>query len=168
MKWTRLYGLEATFPIGGAAAEFEDAVDLIGRNVPLFDRANEMLVFGEEGHFLYARECMAARDLLAEPIELLLLLEGTRRESLYDDYAIASQAGNAFLDLALTAVFSLKATKPGAEPVPAYHQLREHLVASVDGSSETAASAFAIDRQLSELAVRIASAYGCTVEWLFH
>ncbi|MFC5403037.1 hypothetical protein [Cohnella soli] len=175
MKWTRLYGLEAIIANPSDVARFEGAVNRLERTVPLTDRVNELLVFQEEQNFDNARTYLESCGMAIERVDLLSLpIERTREEPLYADYAIVTPAGNAFLDLALSALFILNAAKPGAEPAPAYQQLQEHLIAVVDleaASGEIGPhideSAYAIDRQLAELADRIASAYGCSVKWLF-
>jgi len=95
-------------------------------------------------------------ELLQLPPDLL------EKGELYEDYVFMTDSNHIVVDLALTALFSLNAIKPSAEPAPALLQLTEHLIGSVRQHEQVI---HLLDRQLTELAERIARAYGCEALW---
>ncbi|KIL34665.1 hypothetical protein SD71_18535 [Cohnella kolymensis] len=157
------YGLDMQLPDGKLPGFYAQIVKGIADRAPLFDRHKELLIFDTAESYSPVEELLRHYRVPSERITLLVLpSEGTEHGELYEDYVIETRAENAFADLALTAAFSLQSLKPSAEPAPALMQLKEHLIASFTAGDERL---HLIDRQLTELAERIAQAYRCTVEW---
>lgn len=164
MKLDIKYGLDMHLPDGKLPGFYAQIVKGIAERAPLFDRHKELLIFDSPESFPAVEELLNHYRVPAERCELLVLpWEGMDPGELYEDYAILTRAENAFADLALTAAFTLKELKPDAESAPALMQLKEHLIGSFTAGDATV---HVMDRQLTELADRIAQAYGCTVEWL--
>jgi len=86
----------------------------------------------------------------------------------FGDFAfIGARSSCVYLDSAYIAIFRLIAAKPEAEPAPALIQLEEHLIATVSEPGDEEKQHWqVIERQLTELADRIALAYRCDIEWL--
>jgi hypothetical protein len=163
MQLDKKYGLDMHLPDGKLPGFYAQIVKGIAERAPLFDRHKELLIFDSPESYPAVEELLNHYRVPAERCELLVLpLEGMHPGDFYEDYVILTRAENVFADLTLTAVFSLTASKPDAEPAPALMQLKEHLVGSFTAGNETV---HLIDRQLMELAERISQAYGCTVQW---
>ncbi|TVY00562.1 hypothetical protein [Cohnella terricola] len=149
----RKFGLEI---YGGRAQE------IAARTSP-FDSYDELLILESEEHL---HSVLVLLDRLKEPYERCeLLWLGTDtwdRGELFADYAFVTDRGNVYVDLKTVAMFSLHAAKPDAEPAPAWLQLQEHLIGSV---TSVGIPLLLIDRQLTELADKIARVYGCSAEW---
>ncbi|MBB6675580.1 hypothetical protein [Cohnella nanjingensis] len=161
----RMQGLEMTLPSGMPPGFLDRIAADIADRTTLFDRHGELLVLDEAGAVPEMVSLLARRDVATSSVPLLLLPEtGLRPGADYADYAFETPAGHAYLDLHLAALFRLTNEEPIAEPAPALLQLEEHLLLSVDEPGGTVWHA--IDRQLTELAERIARVYGCRVAWL--
>lgn len=161
----RKIGLDMHLPDGKLPGFYAQIVKGIAERATLFDRYKELLVFDSEEAIPPVLELLAHYRVSSEHCELVLLpSDGLEQGELYEDYAIVTRNENVFVDLALVALFSLNAAKPDAEPAPALLQLKEHLIGSL---TKNGLEIHLIDRQLSELAERIAKAYGCGVEWLY-
>jgi hypothetical protein len=163
MSLKRLFGLEMNLPDGKIPGFYAQIVKGIAERAPLFDRYKELLIFDSEDHLPAVLQLLEHYRVTSERCDLLLIPpEGFGQGDLYEDYAIVTRNDNLFVDLALTALFTLDAAKPDAEPAPALQQLKEHLIGQWVKDGITL---YFIDRQLTELAERIALAYGCKVEW---
>lgn len=161
----RKYGIDMNLPATKLTEYSTRIGDEIGERAALFDRHDELLVFDSPESRTIAEELLDRRGIDHERVELVRLPEGGAKPGpLFEDYAIVARSGNVFLDLAQVALFSLREKKPDGETAPAFLQLHEHLI--VDIAFGQAVAAFAIDRQWTELADRIAGAYGCEAEWL--
>ncbi|MFC4305622.1 hypothetical protein [Cohnella boryungensis] len=163
MNPVRKFGLELQrFPLPSPTASRELFLGLAEAARPS-DIHEELAVFDSE---LRLHQASLQLEQLGEPfgrIELLQLEEvGLQRGEAFHDYAIVTRNGRIYLDCCLSALFSLHTAKPGAESGPALLQLEEHLIAR---TSCNGLPLYAIDRQLADLAERIARAYGCGVEW---
>jgi hypothetical protein len=165
MNLERKIGLDMHLPDGKLPGFYAQIVKGIADRAPLFDRYKELLVFDSEESIPSVLELLAHYRVPSERCDLVLLpSEYLEQGELYEDYAIVTRNENIFVDLALVALFSLDAAKPDAEPAPALLQLKEHLIGSL---SENGLVIHLIDRQLAELAERIAKAYGCAVDWRY-
>ncbi|MCD9024455.1 hypothetical protein [Cohnella silvisoli] len=165
MKLKRMYGLDMNLPDGKIPGFYAQIVKGIAERAPLYDRYKELLIFDSEDHIPAVLKLLEHYRVTSERCDLLIVpSDGLEQGALYEDYAIVTRNENIFLDLALTAAFSLNAAKPDAEPAPALEQLKEHLIGQWSNDS---AAIYIMDRQLMELAERIAIAYGCSVEWLY-
>jgi hypothetical protein len=163
MKLKRMYGLDMNLPDGKIPGFYAQIVKGIAERAPLFDRYKELLIFDSEDHLPTVHKFLEHYRVSSELCELLSIpSEGLEQGDLYEDYVIVTRNENIFVDLSLTALFSLNAAKPDAEPAPALEQLKEHLIGQWNNESITI---YLMDRQLMELAERIAKAYGCSVEW---
>jgi len=130
---------------------------------PLFDKFDELFIYDTPEQLEAACGQFQVHHVYYEKFNLLHLPAAELvRGDLFEDYAFRTANGNLFVDLAQTAVFALNAAKPEAEPAPAYMQLEEHLIATIAAEG---AHCRLIDRQLAELAERIAQAYGCGIVW---
>jgi len=149
----RKFGLEI---YGGRAQE-------IFSRTSSFDSYGELMILESEDHLHPVIELLERLEEPYERCELLWLGPDTWDcGDLFADYAIVTGRGNVYVDLATVAMFSLHAAKPGAEPAPAWLQLQEHLIGS---ATPDGIPLLLIDRQLTELADKIARVYGCSVEW---
>jgi hypothetical protein len=158
-------GLDMHLPDGKIPGFYAQIVKGIADRAPLFDRYKELLIFESEEHLPPVLELLNKYKVTSERCELLLLPpEGLVQGDLYEDYAIVTRNENVYVDLALTALFSLNKAKPEAELAPALLQLKEHLIGTLSIDN---AAVYLIDRQLTELAERIAVAYGCGVAWRY-
>jgi hypothetical protein len=165
MSLIRKFGLDMNLPDGKIPGFYAQIVKGIAERSPLFDRYKELLIFDSEDHVPAVLQLLEHYRVASERCELLLIPpEGLEQGDLYEDYSIVTRNENVFVDLALTASFTLDAAKPEAEPAPALQQLKEHLIGQWKSGSVTL---YFIDRQLTELAERIALAYGCKVEWKY-
>jgi len=163
MTIKRLYGLEWTGASPDGRERFEEAARRLPEGDGADDTAGDMLVFASEDRAARALKFMSSFPEPVEWVELLRLgFETAVRGPLFEDYVFESRNGSRLVDLSATALFSLRAEKPGAEPAPALSQLEEHLIASLGGEG---GPLFLIDRHLAELAERIARAFGCEVRW---
>lgn len=159
----RKYGLEMQLPEGKMPGFYAQIIKGIADRAPLFDRYKELLIFDSPELLPAAEDLLNHYRVPAERCELLLLpMESMERGPLFEDYVLVSRAENGFADLTLTAAFSLTAAKPDAEPAPALQQLDEHLIGSFRAEN---GHVHLIDRQLAELAEKIAQVYSCGVEW---
>lgn len=135
----------------------------IAERAPLTDRYKELLIFESEAHLPPVMDLLDQYRVLFDRCELIMLhSEQVEAGELFEDYAIVTRNENIFFDLALTAAFTLNASKPEAETAPALMQLQEHLIGQFTNEGQTF---FLIDRQLAQLADKIAEAYRCSVEW---
>ncbi|RKP55250.1 hypothetical protein D7Z26_08555 [Cohnella endophytica] len=165
MEIQRMIGLEMILPEGKPPGFYAHIVKGIADSSPPYDRFKELLIYESEAQLPQALEVLEHYRVPSEHVALLLLpADLIEQGDLYEDYAIVTRNGNAFIDLSLTAVFALNAAKPEAEAAPALLQLKEHLVASLTVDGE---KLHLVDRQLAELAERIAKAYGCGLRWLY-
>ncbi len=165
MNPQRMIGLDMQLPAGKIPGFYAQIVKGIAERAPLFDRFKELLIFDSEEHLPPVLDLLKHYKVYSERCELLLLpQEGLEQGDLYEDYAIVTLNENVYADLALTALFTLNKTKPEAEPAPALLQLKEHLIGTLSIGGD---SVYMIDRQLTELAERIASAYECSVTWQY-
>jgi hypothetical protein len=163
MNLKRMFGLDMNLPEGKIPGFYAQIVKGIAERAPLFDRYKELLIFDSEDDLPAVLQLLEHYRVTSDRCDLLLIPhEGFRQGDLYEDYAIVTRNENLFMDLALTALFTLEAAKPDAEPAPALQQLKEHLIGQWKSDNVTI---YFIDRQLTELAERIALAYRCTVEW---
>lgn len=163
MSLKRLVGLDMHLPDGKLPGFYAQIVKGIAERAPLFDRYKELLIFESDIHLPPVIELLEHYRVSSDRCELILLpSDGMEQGELYEDYAIVTRNENIFADLAQTAVFSLNAAKPDAEPAPALLQLKEHLIGSITTDGLTV---YLIDRQLAELAERIAKAYKCDANW---
>ncbi|MFD0672033.1 hypothetical protein [Cohnella sp. GCM10027633] len=164
----RLYGIDMLLPPSVTDNAIDSALAELGEIALIVDRHGELLAFERreaadiaiatfKRHGIDSERC----ELLRLPREATPLLE---TGALYGDYAIETSAGNVFFDVSLTASFALDATKPEAEPAPALLQLEEHLIGSLRAEE---GSLHLIDRQLANLAERVARAYGCAAIWRY-
>jgi hypothetical protein len=149
-------------PDGKLPGYYAQIVKGIADKVSLFDRYRELLVLEKEQDMAPVLELLRHYNATWDECELILLPElGVEPGGLYADYIFETRSGRLFADMALTSAFRLTKTKPEAEYAPALQQLEEHLIATVQ-ENETW---YLIDRQLSELADRIAVAYNCGTAW---
>jgi hypothetical protein len=158
-------GLEMQLPNGKIPGFYAQIVKGIAQHASLFDRYKELLIFNSNQDLSEVIKLLEHYRVPSERYELLFLpSEGLEQGHLFADYAIITRNENNFIDLALTAVFTLNTSKPDAEPAPALMQLEEHLIGKIVKDSITI---HLLDRQLTELAERVAFAYGCQVNWLY-
>jgi hypothetical protein len=159
-------GLDIQLPEGKLPGFYAQIIKGIAQSAPLFDRYKELLILESEETLPLAIKVLEHYRVPSIRCDLLLLPEaGVEKEELYEDYVIVTRSDNHYVDLALIAVFCLHWAKPEAEPAPALLQLKEHLIGSINKVS--AATLYLMDRQLMELAERIAKAYGCEVKWKY-
>lgn len=165
MYLERKIGLDIQLPDGKIPGFYAQIVKGIAERATLFDRYKELLIFDSDQDLSSVIKLLEHYRVPSERCDLLLLpLEGLEQGDLFADYAISTRNENNLIDLALTAVFTLNALKPDAEPAPALMQLEEHLIGKILMDSVTL---HLLDRQLTELAVKVAAAYGCQVEFLY-
>jgi hypothetical protein len=163
MDLKRMFGLDMNLPDGKLPGFYAQIIKGIADRAPLYDRYKELLIFDSEDHLPAVQQLLEHYRVTSERCDLQLIPpEGFEKGDLYEDYVIVTRNENLFVDLALTALFSLDAAKPGAEPAPALQQLKEHLIGQWMNDGVTL---YLIDRQLMELAERIALAYVCSVKW---
>ncbi|WP_372662993.1 hypothetical protein [Cohnella sp.] len=163
MKLAKMIGLDMHLPAGKLPGFYAQIIKGIAQNAPLYGRYKELLIFKSEDQIPQALKVLEHYRVPSERCDLLLLPpEGLEQDDLFDDYAIITRNENIFVDLALVALFTIHATKPDAEPAPALLQLKEHMIGNISSNNVTM---HLIDRQLKELADRIAKAYSCDVEW---
>jgi hypothetical protein len=156
MNLERKVGLDMELPDGKIPGFYAQIVKGIAQHASLFDSNQDLTA---------VIKLLEHYRVPFERCELLLLpSEGLEQGHLFADYAIITRNENNFIDLTLTAVFILNASKPDAEPAPALMQLEEHLIGKIVKDSVTI---HLLDRQLTELAERVATAYGCQVNWLY-
>jgi len=161
MKMQRKYGME--WPIAPGEPE--------GGSQEAFDQFENLLIYSSRQDALAARSRLpAARLPDAEPCELLMVPSGAglAMSDRFTDFGFIGARGHAYIELAYTAVFRLIANTPEAEPAPAWMQLEEHRIAAIasEEGREDMLAWQVIERQLAELADRVARAYRCTIEWL--
>jgi hypothetical protein len=157
-------GLEMQLPEGKLPGFYAQIVKGIAERAPLLDRYKELLIFDSEAHLPPVIALLEHYRVPFDRCELIMAPpQGVEAGELYDDYAIVTRNENVFFDLSLTALFALDATRPEAEPAPALLQLQEHLIGQFANEGRTV---YLIDRQLTPLADKIASAYRCNVVWL--
>ncbi|QMV40400.1 hypothetical protein [Cohnella cholangitidis] len=161
MGFKKMIGLDMQLPAGKLPGYYAQIVKGIAERAPLTDRYKELLIFNDLPAVI---ELLDHYKVVAERCELLWLpTDGVAPGELYEDYAIVTRNDNIFVDLALTALFALDAAKPDAEPAPALLQLEEHLIGEIRNEEQTI---YMMDRQLTLLADRIATAYKCEIVWL--
>lgn len=173
MIMERMYGLDWPMQPASSSAGDDEAgksrIESAGNR--LFDRFETMLIFRtrEDADSALAGMAEEWRET-AEPLELLMVPDGAERSPFdrYGDFAFHGTNGTAYFDAREVAVFRLRASKPEAEPAPALMQLDEHLIAAIgaEGSAKGSGAWHVIERQLDELAERVARAYRCEIEWL--
>lgn len=174
MIMQRLYGLEwpmNPFPSPDGEEYGRACIEVAG--VRAVDRTDAMLIFRspEEADSALAGMAEEWRGN-AERLELLAIPDSDALSPYdrFDDFAFRGMRGTAYVDARDVAVFRLHATEPEAEPAPALMQLEEHLIAAIaaegTGSAADGGTWHVIERQLAELAERVARAYRCEVEWL--
>jgi hypothetical protein len=163
MSLKKMFGVEMNLPDGKLPGFYAQIVKGIAERAPLYDRYKELLIFDSVDPLPAVLQLLDHYRVPSEQCDLLFIpTEGFGQGDLYEDYAIITRNENLFIDLALTALFFLDASKPGAEPAPALEQLKEHLIGQWMNDGVTL---YLMDRQLAELAERIALAYGCKVVW---
>lgn len=168
MKLKQMYGLDMQLPVGKLPGFYAQIIKGIAQDAPLFDRCKELLIFDSEDHIPAAVKVLEQYRVPSDRCNLLLIpSDGIEQDDLFDDYVIITLNENTFVDLALVALFAIHATKPDAEPAPALLQLKEHLVGHIGPNEVTNETFHIIDRQLTELADRIAKAYNCELQWLY-
>ncbi len=172
MIMQRKYGLEWPMSQNRPPEDDEAWISRIEEaGARVFDRFEQMLIFRSREEADSALVGMAREwSETAERIDLLMLTERVNL-SPYDrfgDFAFQGISGNWYFDAREVAVFRLHATKPEAESAPALMQLEEHLIAAIgaDRNDDSDGMWHIIERQLAELAERVARAYRCEVEWL--
>ncbi|QJD83617.1 hypothetical protein [Cohnella herbarum] len=159
----RMIGLEMRLSEGKLPGFYTRIVKEIAGLTPLTDQYEELLIFESEAHLPPVMDLLDHYRVLFDRCELIMLpSEQVEAGDLFDDYAIVTGNENVIFDLALTAPFTLDASKPEAESAPALMQLQEHLIGRFTNEGKTF---LLIDRQLALLADRIAEAYRCSVEW---
>lgn len=164
MAIERKYGLDMQLPSGKLPGFYAQIVKGIADHAPLYDRHKELLIFDRPESLPAAEDFLARYKVESERCELLELPpEGTDGSDRFEDFGFTTREGRVFLDLAYAAGFRLTEEKPGAESAPALLQMEEHRIASV---REDGLAWFFIERQLAELADKVARAYGCGVRWL--
>jgi hypothetical protein len=165
MNLERKVGLDMQLPDGKIPGFYAQIIKGIAQHATLFDRYKELLIFDSNQDLSSVIKLLEHYRVPSQRCELLLLpSEGLEQGDLFADYAIITRNENNFIDLGLTAVFTLNAAKPDAETVPALLQLEEHLIGKILHNNVTI---HLLDRQLTELAERVAIAYGCQVDWLY-
>lgn len=163
MRLEKMYGLDMQLPEGKQPGFYAQIIKGIAQKAPLYDRYKELLIFDNEDKLPEAGKVLDHYRVLSERCDLLLLpSEAVEQESLFDDYVMITRNENTFIDLGLVALFTIHAIKPDAESAPALLQLKEHLIGNISANNVTL---HLIDRQLTELADRIANAYCCDVKW---
>ncbi|MBW5444849.1 hypothetical protein GE107_02060 [Cohnella sp. CFH 77786] len=158
------YGMEIRLPKGSGEGDPDRIIERIGDRFPWLDRYREVLIFDSPAPSAKALAALANDPVEADPCELLAVpAPNVIRTQRFDDFAFVTPKGIAYIDLAYAAVFRLKRERPDAEAAPALMQLEEHRIAEIgDGGTRWQV----IERQLCELAERVAGAYGCGIEWL--
>jgi hypothetical protein len=160
----RLYGLDMHLPDGKLPGFYAQIVKGIAERATLSDRHKELLIFDSRADYPAVLELLRHYKVEAEPCDLLMADgEGIRRGDRFEDFAVESRSGHVYFDLAYTSVFRLTQERPEAEPAPALLQLEEHIMAEI---VEADFRWFVIERQLAELADRVAAAYRCGIAWL--
>lgn len=172
MMITQKYGLDMTLPEGKLPGFYAQIVKGIADKAPLFDRHKELLVFEEERFLPPVEQLLDHYKVSYAECQLLHISSGSenlKKGPLYEDYAIETRSGNVFADDSIVAAFRLHGKKPESEMAPALMQLEEHSIATIAADPNGASSGddwHLIDRQLRQLAEKIAAAYRCEVEWL--
>jgi hypothetical protein len=157
------YGLEMRLPEGKLPGFYAQIIKAIADRAPLFDRHKELLILDHKAYVSSVLDILKHYKVEAEFCELLLLPPTeVSRSDRFDDFAIETREGHVYLDLTYTVSFSLTAARPDAEAAPALLQLEEHRIASV---LEDGITWHFIEKQLAELAERVARAYGCGIDW---
>jgi hypothetical protein len=159
----RKYGLDMRLPPGKLPGYYAQIVKGIAERASLFDRHKELLIFDVPDALPAILDFLQHYKVEAEACDLLLLpSHGVIRGDRFDDFGIETREGNVFLDMSYVSGFLLKKTRPDGEPAPALMQLEEHRIADVTENGQTW---HFVESQLTELAERVARAYGCAVEW---
>jgi hypothetical protein len=162
-KMEKKYGIDMRLPEGKLPGYYAQIIKGIADRAPLFDRHKELLIFYDKAYFPAVLDFLQHYKVEAEICELLVLPQtGVARSGRFDDFAIETREGNVYLDLTYTAAFALTAARPEAEAAPALLQLEEHRIASVLEDGQTW---HFIEKQLVELAERVARAYRCGIIW---
>lgn len=163
MNIQRLIGLEMQVPHNFHPEIAAKMLKQIEQRVPLFDRYMDLLIIESEHHIAAITEVLEHYRVDADTCELVLLPSAEiEKGELYEDYAILTPNDHIFFDLSLTALFSLHAEKLDAEPAPALLQLEENLIGHIKNDN---LNIYLIDRQLVDLAVKVAQVYSCTLKW---
>lgn len=162
MSLTIKYGLDAVAPADWAVERCQMLLRETEAQTHPFDRTDELLVFDDERQRLAAERLLAASRIETHLCELLLCETGSFEPGpLCADYEIVTRRRRTLFDLAYVAPFALLRDRRHAETEPALLQLEEHLIGVIAGPEDRV---LLIDRQLFELAERIAAAYGCRAE----
>ncbi|WP_276355947.1 hypothetical protein [Cohnella caldifontis] len=159
----RKYGLEMRLPQGKLPGFYAQIVKGIAERAELFDRHKELLVLNSGEDADAVEEFLRRYGVEAEACALLAApaasVSGSGR---LEDFAVAAREGHVLFDLAYVAAFRLTEERPEAESAPALMQLAEHVIAEIRKDGEVW---HVIERQLRELAERVARAYGCEARW---
>ncbi|WEK53003.1 MAG: hypothetical protein P0Y55_10380 [Candidatus Cohnella colombiensis] len=159
----RMAGLEVMILDHPLEGGIEAVMAMLRQRDLSFDQYEELFIFESETQLNSAIQWLEAQDIETIRCELMLLpSDRVTAGELFEDYIIHSKQNHVYLDLAISAIFSLEEKQPGAEPVQAAWQLEEHLIGTIKLDHE---QMYLIDRQLVELADRIAHAYGCQTSW---
>jgi len=163
MIMQRKYGLEWPMHPGPSQDDRDRAARIEEAGAFVFDRYEQLLIFRspEAADSALAGMSKEWRDTV-ERCDLLMVSNDAviTPYDRFSDFAFQGGLGTTYFDLQDVAVFRLHASQPEAEPAPAVMQLEEHLIASCGEAWQV------IERQLAELAERIARAYRCEIEWL--
>ncbi|HUC93153.1 MAG TPA: hypothetical protein VMS09_14200 [Paenibacillus sp.] len=159
----KVHGMELRLPEGKLPGFYAQIVKKLAETNALADRDRSLLFVYEEGREA-VEQLLDHYKVPADTGPWLLLgakEEGWELARSWTDYGVETRSGNLFLDLSLAKLISLETgARDDAEPAQAARQLKEHTAAfkPAGGGSGTL---FAVDRQLDELAGRIAKAYRC-------
>lgn len=164
------FGLEWQPTKPNSSEEEARIITAIENRVSRFDRYGELLIFHNAADASIALDELSRRGITAERSDWLAVsADAAEAGERFDDFALVTETGHIYFDWAYVAFFRLIANRPEAEIAPAFMQMEEFRIASVQDAKlprDHAQTWCAIERQLDELAERVAQAYRCDIAWL--
>ncbi|MNI08967.1 hypothetical protein D3C73_620190 [compost metagenome] len=158
-------GILMELPDGKKPGYYAQIIKALANQALLFDRDKEMLIVSNEQARSAVLEIMSQYKVTVETMVLWLLPDHTELTSLWDDYGFVSIADNHYLYTKLVSSFQFKPDTPASERHQAVLQMDEHLLAFIPGNMKDVPR-YIHDKQLEELMIGIATAYGCQIEYI--
>ncbi|WP_235941408.1 hypothetical protein [Paenibacillus puerhi] len=164
------YALDMALPGGKRPGYYAQIIKALAERATVFDRDKELFIFLSASDRESALPVMSQYNVPAEPIDLLLLPESFTPRPTFTDFGFVSRMERFYLYADTAVLFRLFPASPSSQgsfsnPVSAALQLEEHLLGHWVGAEGQ--TAYAMESQHDELAVGIARAYGCSLEWLY-
>jgi len=161
----RMQGLMMDLPEGKRAGFYAQIVKAMAEAVDVFDRDKELFVLRSEAERERAAAVLDKYNVAREPIDLLLLPEGTTLEGAAEDVGFVAKFGRAYLYADRVVLFRYAEAQPaGAELEQARRQIDEHVVLSFIRESD-GTTLFATEPHLRDAVEGVARRYGVVVEF---